>query len=115
MRCGRRTFTSRSAHPDHDRSPLARLQIRSAPPTLCQSQRADIVDTATRMFWYIDIRDWDSFTGLFANLVTLDYSSIWGGEPATVAPDAIRADWSKLLGAFDATQHLIGNHLGRVS
>ncbi|WP_162958662.1 nuclear transport factor 2 family protein [Nocardia yunnanensis] len=43
--------------------------------------------------------------------MTLDYSSIWGGEPATVTPARIRQDWEKLIGDFDATQHLLGNHL----
>lgn len=74
-------------------------------------QRADVIDAATRMFWYIDIRDWDAFPGVFADRVLLDYTAIWGGEPATATPDQIRTDWSVLLGAFDATQHLLGNHL----
>ncbi|MFD7841781.1 nuclear transport factor 2 family protein [Nocardia sp. NPDC059764] len=26
-------------------------------------------------------------------------------------PGQIRPDWEKLIGAFDATQHLLGNHL----
>lgn len=74
-------------------------------------QRADIIEAATRLFWFIDIRDWDAFPGVFADEVTLDYSSVWGGEPARVTPGQIRADWEKLIGAFDATQHLLGNHL----
>ncbi|GAB0104005.1 hypothetical protein JMUB6875_29790 [Nocardia sp. JMUB6875] len=74
-------------------------------------QRAEIIEAATRLFWYIDIRDWDTFPSVFADEVTLDYSSIWGGEPSTVTPAQIRADWEKLIGAFDATQHLLGNHL----
>ncbi|MFJ9367930.1 nuclear transport factor 2 family protein [Nocardia sp. NPDC101769] len=79
--------------------------------TATAQQRADIIDAATRLFWFIDIRDWDAFPGVFADEVTLDYSSIWGGEPATVTPAQIRADWEKLIGSFDATQHLLGNHL----
>ena len=61
------------------------------------------------MFWYIDIRDSDALPGVFADRVLLDYTAIWGGEPATATPDQIRTDWSVLLGAFDATQHLLGN------
>ena len=74
-------------------------------------QRADVIEAATRMFWYVDIRDWDAFPRVFADRVMLDYTAIWGGEPATTTPGQIRTDWSKLLGAFDATQHLLGNHL----
>ncbi|MFE5290024.1 nuclear transport factor 2 family protein [Nocardia sp. NPDC056611] len=79
--------------------------------TATAQQRADIIEAVTRLFWFIDIRDWDAFPGVFADVVTLDYSSVWGGEPATVNPGQIRADWEKLIGAFDATQHLLGNHL----
>ncbi|WP_405495912.1 nuclear transport factor 2 family protein [Nocardia sp. NBC_00511] len=79
--------------------------------TATAQQRADIIDAATRLFWYIDIRDWDTFESVFADEVTLDYTSIWGGSPATVTPGQIRADWEKLIGSFDATQHLLGNHL----
>ncbi|MEU1430219.1 nuclear transport factor 2 family protein [Nocardia sp. NPDC005746] len=79
--------------------------------TATAQQRADIIEAVTRLFWFIDIRDWDAFPGVFADVVTLDYSSVWGGEPATVNPGRIRADWESLIGAFDATQHLLGNHL----
>ncbi|MFE3188089.1 nuclear transport factor 2 family protein [Nocardia sp. NPDC059240] len=79
--------------------------------TATAQQRADIIEAVTRLFWYIDIKDWDSFPSVFADEVTLDYSSVWGGGPATVAPAQIRADWEKLIGSFDATQHLLGNHL----
>ncbi|WP_327141743.1 nuclear transport factor 2 family protein [Nocardia sp. NBC_01327] len=73
--------------------------------------RADVIDTATAMMWYIDIRDWDAFTTVFAEDVRLDYTAIWGGDPSHATPAQIHADWSRLLGAFDATQHLLGNHL----
>ncbi|BAW06928.1 nuclear transport factor 2 family protein [Nocardia seriolae] len=79
--------------------------------TATAQQRADIIEAATRLFWYIDIRDWETFPSVFADEVTLDYSSIWGGEPSTVTPELIRADWEKFIGSFDATQHLLGNHL----
>ncbi|MBF6175188.1 nuclear transport factor 2 family protein [Nocardia blacklockiae] len=77
-------------------------------------QRADVIEAATRMFWYIDTGDWDEFPSVFADQVVLDYTAIWGGEPVTATPDGIRRDWSTLLGAFDATQHLLGNHLVHV-
>ncbi|QXV55745.1 nuclear transport factor 2 family protein [Amycolatopsis sp. TNS106] len=73
--------------------------------------RCAIINAATMMMWYIDTRDWDRFPEVFAESVTLDYSGIWGGEPAQVTPAQIQAEWSRLLNAFDATQHLLGNHL----
>jgi hypothetical protein len=79
--------------------------------TTTPQDRSDIIEAATRLFWYIDIRDWDALAGVFAEQVTLDYTSIWGGQPTVATPTQIQGEWSTLLGAFDATQHLLGNHL----
>ncbi|MFB8008456.1 nuclear transport factor 2 family protein [Nocardia sp. NPDC056000] len=76
--------------------------------------RADVIDAATTMMWRIDTRDWDAFPAVFADSVRLDYTAIWGGDPAHVTPAQIHADWSRLLGAFDATQHLLANHLVQI-
>ncbi|MEU5876531.1 nuclear transport factor 2 family protein [Spirillospora sp. NPDC047279] len=73
--------------------------------------RLAIVETCTRMAWHADRREWDELAGIFADPVTLDYTSLNGGEPAELAPDQVVAAWSATLGAFDATQHLITNHL----
>ncbi|MFF2555420.1 nuclear transport factor 2 family protein [Nocardia sp. NPDC058058] len=76
--------------------------------------RADVIDAATTMMWHIDTRNWVDFPTVFADSVRLDYTAIWGGDPAHTTPAHIQADWSRLLGAFDATQHLLGNHLVEV-
>ncbi|MDL4774854.1 MULTISPECIES: nuclear transport factor 2 family protein [Thermomonosporaceae] len=73
--------------------------------------RLAITETCTRMGWHTDQREWDRLTGVFADKVTLDYTSLNGGEAAELTPDQIVDAWSGLLGAFDATQHLITNHL----
>ncbi|GAA2322489.1 nuclear transport factor 2 family protein [Nonomuraea roseoviolacea subsp. roseoviolacea] len=73
--------------------------------------RLAIIETCTRMAWHADQREWDRLAGIFADSVTLDYTSLNGGEPAVLTPAQIVGAWSGLLGAFDATQHLITNHL----
>ncbi|NUR59301.1 MAG: nuclear transport factor 2 family protein [Catenulispora sp.] len=70
-----------------------------------------VTELCTTMMWYVDVRDWATFPAVFADKVTLDYTSIYGGEPWQQTPAEITAMWSKLLNAFDATQHLLGNHL----
>jgi len=74
-------------------------------------ERTAIVDVTTRMAWLADRRDWDALLGVFAEQVQLDYTSLTGGEPATLAPADIVAGWRTGLGGPDATQHLISNHL----
>ncbi|AKN72662.1 hypothetical protein QR97_25415 [Streptomyces sp. PBH53] len=73
--------------------------------------RLDVIDTCNRMAWYADRRRWDALTDVFADKVTLDYTSLNGGEPVTLTPAQIIKGWRAGLGAYDATQHLLGSHL----
>ncbi|MEJ2852367.1 MULTISPECIES: nuclear transport factor 2 family protein [unclassified Saccharothrix] len=79
------------------------------------SDRDEIVEVCTRMAVHADRREWDRLGEVFAPSVTLDYTSLNGGEPATLAPADIVGAWSGFLGAFDATQHLVANHLVAVT
>jgi len=74
----------------------------------------EIIETVNRFGWHADQREWDELASIFAESVTLDYTSLNGGEPATLSPKEIVGGWSQLLGAFDATQHLIANHIVKV-
>jgi hypothetical protein len=73
--------------------------------------RFEIMDTATRMMWAIDTGDWELLGTVFAEKVVLDFTSYWGGEPQTSTPAETVATWSALFASFEATQHLLGNHL----
>ncbi|MGV9771592.1 nuclear transport factor 2 family protein [Streptosporangium sp. NPDC003464] len=73
--------------------------------------RLAIIEVCTRMGWHADQREWDRLRTIFSDTVTLDYTSLNGGEPATLTPEQIVGAWSVVLGGFDATQHLITNHL----
>ena len=75
------------------------------------SDRDLIIDTTTRVAWYADQRRWDDIPGLFAEKVILDYTSLTGGEPATVTPAEIAGSWKTSLENLDATQHLVSNYL----
>jgi hypothetical protein len=73
--------------------------------------RLDVIDVCTRMAWHTDRRQWDALTELFADEVTLDYTSLAGGAPAQLDRDALVGSWRQLFGTMTATQHLLGNHL----
>ena len=62
----------------------------------------------TRMLHAIDARDFASVRAAFAEEVRTDYTSLWGGEPATVAIDDLLSGWQELVDGLDATQHLTG-------
>jgi hypothetical protein len=73
--------------------------------------RLDVIDTCNRMARHADQRAWDALPGVFADKVTLDYTSLDGGEPVTLTPAQIVAGWRTGLGVYTATQHLLGTHL----
>ncbi|PZS32931.1 MAG: hypothetical protein DLM58_08950 [Pseudonocardiales bacterium] len=65
-----------------------------------------------RFFRAVDARDWDTASQLLADQVSIDYTSVFGGEPERVAGGEIVQRWRDLLPGFDATQHFLGPLLG---
>ncbi len=61
-----------------------------------------------RMLGAIDALDWPALGASFAPAIDTDYTSLWGGEPATLSPEELLASWKDLAFGFDATQHLVG-------
>ena len=57
-----------------------------------------LVETCTRRAWHADGRDRDALRNLFADVVCLDYTSLRGGEPATVSREELVESWAGLLG-----------------
>ena len=62
-------------------------------------------DVFTTMLHGVDTLDWDTVRACYTERVDVDYTSLWGGEPATVPIDDLIADWTELATGFDATQH----------
>ncbi|WP_171206802.1 nuclear transport factor 2 family protein [Ruegeria sp. HKCCA0235A] len=57
-----------------------------------------------------DRHDWARVRDAFADTVTTDYTSLWGGDPVTQPADELVAGWSAFLPGFDATHHMVTNH-----
>lgn len=73
--------------------------------------RAEISDVVLRYATAVDSRDWPLYRSIFADPLTVDFSS-WSGDPEISLPVS---DWVELvrktLSGFDATQHLSSNHV----
>jgi hypothetical protein len=74
------------------------------------ADRVAIIDAITDIAAGADRHQWDRVRGAFAETVTLDYTSLWGGEPATQSGEAVVAQWSGFLPGFEQTLHLVTNH-----
>jgi hypothetical protein len=53
----------------------------------------------------VDLAVYDLAEQAFAPQVTIDYTSLWGGEPATMAPAELMTAWRGIVPGFDATWH----------
>jgi hypothetical protein len=65
---------------------------------------ADAIDAA------VDAKDWSLARSLFTDTITVDFTSLAGGEPATIPADGLIAAWSGNLTAEKLSFHLRGNH-----
>jgi hypothetical protein len=74
------------------------------------ADRLAITETVSALGLLADQRAWHELQALFADPVEVDYTSLNGGEPVTVAPADLIAGWRQNLEHLDATQHLIANH-----
>ena len=65
---------------------------------------ADAIDAA------VDAKDWALARSLFTETITVDFTSLVGGEPATIPADGLIAGWSNNLKPSKTSFHLRGNH-----
>ncbi len=72
-------------------------------------EKEKIVETITNFFADVDARNWEKVKNALAENVLLDYTSMAGGEPATLTPQQIADAWKGLLPGFQSTHHQIGN------
>ncbi|MCO6004066.1 nuclear transport factor 2 family protein [Actinoallomurus purpureus] len=73
--------------------------------------RFEIIEICTRMAWHLDHCDWEPLLELFTDDVSLDYSSLNGGEPQIVSRKDMVEKWRGNREGLTATQHLVSNQL----
>jgi fermentation-respiration switch protein FrsA (DUF1100 family)/ketosteroid isomerase-like protein len=67
-----------------------------------------VIKTVQSIFSGADARDWGKIERAMADRVLFDYTSLAGGNPATLTPEEITAAWKKLLPGFYSTHHRTG-------
>jgi hypothetical protein len=92
--------------------PVAGATTAAAPSP---ADRAEIIDRITDIAAGADRRQWERAQAAFAPEVRVDYTSLFGGSPSTTKAADLVAGWKTVLPGFDATQHLVSNHVVQVS
>jgi hypothetical protein len=67
-----------------------------------------VAQTITALMCHVDLQDFEAAQRLFAPRVRVDYTSLWGGEPADMAPADLMQAWRGIVLGFEATWHEIG-------
>ena len=73
------------------------------------TQKQAIQEVVTAIFVSSDERNWAAVENAFAPKVLLDYTSMAGGDPATLTPHQITDSWKSVLPGFQHTHHMISN------
>jgi hypothetical protein len=68
----------------------------------------DPAGTIARMLHAVDDLDWDTVRATLAAELTVDYTSLWGGQAQRLPVGELLAGWQALVPGFDTTQHLLG-------
>lgn len=70
-----------------------------------------IIEAINNVAICADLGKWDKLVSeVFAAEVTVDYSSLFGGEAQIMQAKDLVAGWQSVLPGFEATQHLLSNH-----
>ncbi len=72
--------------------------------------QAEMVRIADAIDAGVDAKDWELTRSFFTDEITVDFTSLVGGEPATIPADGLIAGWSANLTAEKTSFHLRGNH-----
>lgn len=76
------------------------------------TDRDTIINAVNQIAIMADLRNWDACRHAFSDRVTTDYTSLTGGEPATVNAEDLVKGWETFFSqTFKVTQHLIGSHV----
>lgn len=92
------------------RNTLTGLAAASLLGSAVIADQTDITRSITDIAAGADRHEWVRVEAAFADTVTTDYTSLWGGEPVTQPAAELVAGWAAFLPGFDVTHHMVTNH-----
>jgi fermentation-respiration switch protein FrsA (DUF1100 family) len=80
-----------------------------ATPAVGDAEASRVVSLVSSIPLAVDLARYELAEAAFAPSIVIDYTSLWGGEPATMTPQALMAAWRGIVPGFTATWHEIRN------
>jgi len=73
--------------------------------------RTEISETITRYFNSLDLKDWQQMRATLADTIEVDFEELFGDPCTTHRSDDFVEFARRVLGGFEATQHISPNHV----
>ena len=73
------------------------------------AERLQVEDAVVGLFVATDRRDWPAVEAYLTDPVTLDMTSLMGGEPSRLKPQEVSAAWADGFRVIDEVHHQVGN------
>jgi hypothetical protein len=70
--------------------------------------RGEVADAVARFLLALDDHRWGQVEAALDETISRDYTSLFGGEPDTIAGAALVAEWQEFVTGLDSHQHLTG-------
>jgi hypothetical protein len=91
---------------------IATAQSLNHPIMDSTTDRGAIINAVNQIAIMADLRNWGACRDAFSDRIEADYTSLTGGEPATVNAEDLVNGWESFFSqTFKATQHLVGSHV----
>ena len=91
---------------------IATAQSSTSQSMNSTTDRDAIINVVNQVAIMADLRNWGACRDAFSDRVATDYTSLSGGEPATVSAEDLVNGWETFFSqTFKVTQHLIGSHV----
>ncbi len=85
-----------------------------AAPPAGDPETARVISVVSSIPLAVDLARYDLAEAAFAPVITIDYTSLWGGEPQQMTPTQLMDGWRGIVPGFDATWHELSNVQARV-
>jgi hypothetical protein len=72
-------------------------------------ETAKVITVVSSIPLAVDRAAYDLAERAFAPSIVIDYTSLWGGEPAIMTPKDLMAAWRGIVPGFDGTWHELSN------
>jgi hypothetical protein len=90
-------------------------ETKAALAPVGELEAAKVISVVSSIPLAVDLAAYDLAERAFAPKITIDYTSLWGGEPSVMTPAELMTSWRGIVPGFDATWHELSSVKAKVN